>query len=72
MKDAKIHLSIRDNFIFKYLVPSFYGWDRIIGASYFRETSNLRFYEGFTTEAIPQPTVLQIETFVKRALLLQY
>ena len=72
LKDAKVHLSIRGNFIFKYLVPKFCGDDRIIGTSCFREASRLRFYEGVTVEANLQPTVLLIEVFAKRTLLIQY
>ena len=71
LKDVKV-LSIRGNFIFKYLVPEFFASDRIIGTSRFREASRLRFFEGFTTKANLQPTVLRIEIFVKRTSLLQY
>ena len=39
---------------------------------YYLILSYLRFYEGFTTEENLQPTVLSIEIFVKKVLLLQY
>ena len=53
-------------------MPKFCGDDRIIGTSCFREASRLRFYEGVTVEANLQPTVLLIEVFAKRTLLIQY